>query len=99
MLYPLILKFEDRTLAEVLDIPLLPLVARRGPFRQLEYVREYVRDLGCSAILVEGGYVDRDYMQDHSVFYSTSFAQYPPVCRRLANFDGVPPPVQARTKC
>ena len=89
MSYPIILKFEDRPLAEVLDIPLLPLVARRGPFRQLEYVREYVRDLGCSAILVEGGYVDRDYMQDHSVFYSTSFAQYAPVCRRVHFFKGV----------
>src|SRR5437867_12174242 len=89
MSYPIIQKFEDRPLAETLKILLLPLVARRHPFRQLEYVRTYVRDLGCSTVLIEGEYVDRDYMQDHSVFYSTSFAQYPPVCRRLHFFKDV----------
>jgi len=89
MPYPAIQQFEKRPLAEVLKIVSLPLVARKKPFQQLEYVRQYVEDLGCSAILIESDYIDRDYMQDHSVFYSTSFAQYPPVCRRIHFFKDV----------
>jgi hypothetical protein len=90
MPYPDIQPFDKtRPLAEVLKIVLLPLVARKKPFQQLEYIRQYVEDLRCSAILIESDYIDRDYMQDHSVFYSTSFAQYPPVCRRIHFFKDV----------
>src|SRR5437588_399709 len=89
MSFPLIQPFEKRSLAEVLNIPLLPLVARRRPFQQLEYVRQYAQELGCSAILIEDDYVDRDYTQDHSVFYSTSFAQYTALCRRIHFFKDI----------
>jgi hypothetical protein len=68
---------------------MLPLVVDRQPFRQLEYIREYVGQLNCSALIVEDEYIDRDYMQDHSAFYAASFAKYKSSCRRVHFFTGV----------
>ena len=62
---------DDRTLAEILGLD-GPLTASPGEtHRQLAYVEKYVRDLGCRSVVVEEHYIDRDYMEDHSVFYST----------------------------
>ena len=81
--------FPASNLADFLKIERLPLIADRDPFRQLEYIRGYVEELGCSAMLVESGYIDRDYMQDHSAFYASSFANYGFKCRRIHFFVGI----------
>jgi len=67
-----------------------PAFSRGEPFRQLEYIEEYVRDRGCRALLIEEHYVDRDYIEDHSLFYSRSFFDYANSCRRI-HFFGVEP--------
>ena len=86
MSFPIVFNVPSSNLAGLLGIEPLPLVADKRPFRQLEYILQYVRKLGCSVILVEEEYIDRDYMQDHSAFYAASFAKYPPVCRRMHFF-------------
>src|SRR6266516_318213 len=63
-----------------------PAFAKPEPFRQLEYVERYVRDMGCKALIVEPHCVDRDYIEDHSLFYSRSFRGYPNHCRRIHFF-------------
>jgi hypothetical protein len=90
MAYLTVRDFPASNLAGFLEIPILPLVADRDPFRQLEYIRNYVAELKCSAVVVENKYIDRDYMQDHSAFYAASFANYAPFCRRVHFFAGVP---------
>lgn len=90
MPYPTVRDFPASNLASFLDIQILPLVADRDPFRQLEYIRKYVEELKCSAVLVEDEYIDRDYMQDHSAFYAASFAKYKSSCRRVHFFTGIP---------
>src|SRR5439155_1691200 len=42
--------------------------------------------LGCGTVVVEQRYIDRDYMEDHSVFYSKSLFPYPNFCRRVHFF-------------
>ncbi len=54
--------------------------------RQLRYVERYAQDLACQSLVIERSYVDRDYMEDHSVFYSKSLYPYPNVCRRVHFF-------------
>src|ERR1019366_10680056 len=46
----------------------------------------YAQELGCSTVVVEQRYIDRDYMEDHSVFYSKSLFPYPNFCRRVHFF-------------
>jgi len=89
MAHPTVAALPDSDFAGLLRIPLLPLVADRNPFRQLEYIRRYVKALECSAILIEDQYIDRDYMQDHSAFYAASFEKYDSTCRRLHFFTGI----------
>jgi len=42
--------------------------------RQIAYIESSVRKLGAQSFLVEERYVDRDYMDDHAAFYSSSLA-------------------------
>jgi hypothetical protein len=84
--YPVAHDLPASNLAALLKIERLPLIADRQPFRQLEYIRGYAQDVGCTALLIESDYIDRDYMQDHSAFYASSFADYGFKCRRLHFF-------------
>jgi hypothetical protein len=72
-------------LSQILSIP-SPALSRTSPHFQLEYIAEYARNLGCRALLVEKHYVDRDHIEDHSLFYSRSFFPYPNACRRVHFF-------------
>jgi hypothetical protein len=63
-----------------------PLVQPSRALRQFRYVEGYTRDLGCQSIAVEDQYIDRDYMEDHSVFYSKSLYPYANCCRRVHFF-------------
>lgn len=56
----------------------------RGP--QLEYVRNYLADLGAVSVIEEPSYFDRDYLAEFAAFYSTSARGYTNVCRRLHFF-------------
>jgi hypothetical protein len=55
-------------------------------FRQLNYIERYVGELGCLCVVVEEYYIDRDYIEDFSVFYSRSLYQYSNSCQRLHFF-------------
>jgi hypothetical protein len=53
---------------------------------QVQYIREYLRDLGAQSLIVESNYFDRDYLAEFSSFYSVSSRGYPNICRRLHFF-------------
>ena len=57
-------------------------------FRQLDYIQAYLKnaDIGCQSVLIEHPYMDRDYMEDHSVFYSRNLRPYANWCKRLHFF-------------
>ncbi|MBL8227251.1 MAG: hypothetical protein JNL98_02185 [Bryobacterales bacterium] len=78
--------FGDRSLADVLALDVPPFTSKAEAHRQLEYVEGYVRDLDCHSLVVEDHYIDRDHMEDHSVFYSKSLQPYPNACRRVHFF-------------
>jgi hypothetical protein len=54
--------------------------------RQLRYVENYARQVNCKSIAIEGRYIDRDFMEDYSVFYSKCFRHYDNSCRRVHFF-------------
>jgi hypothetical protein len=68
------------------------LAVRLPPFtssdvhQQLRYVDEYAKELGCASIAIESHYIDRDYMEDHSVFYSKNLVSYGNWCHRVHFF-------------
>jgi hypothetical protein len=75
------------SLAATLGIPLPPLSDPATAFKQLNALTAYARDtLAAQSILIENEYVDRDHMEDHSVFYSKSLTPYPNRCRRISFF-------------
>jgi hypothetical protein len=70
------------------------LLVDRPPIRQperlqLHYLKEYLSDLHCRAVLTENHYIDRDYMEDHSVFYSRNLYPYPNACKRAHFFSRI----------
>lgn len=68
--------------------------------RQLRYIDGYVRDpaLGCKTVVVEDHYIDRDHMEDHSVFYSKSLYPYPNSCLRVHFFSLKKKPLEAELR-
>lgn len=80
------LSFAQQGLAAALSLEAHPFISKPEAHRQLEYVEAYVRDLKCQCIAIEDHYIDRDHMEDHSVFYSKSLQAYPNYCRRVHFF-------------
>lgn len=82
------LSFEPTRLSDVLQIREPRLARRDRPHKQLDYVEDYVRaaQIGCRSIAIEDRYIDRDYMEDYSVFYSKSVHGYKNYCRRVHFF-------------
>ena len=74
-------------LGQVLEVP-KPLRDRETAHRQLEYVDRYVRqaEIGAKSIAVEEHYIDRDFIEDHSAFYSRNLTELPNYCRRVHFF-------------
>jgi len=62
------------------------LVESEWPPTQVEYLGIYLKEIGCKTILVEGHYMDRDYVYDVALFYSRSLRSYPNYCQRLHFF-------------
>lgn len=54
--------------------------------RPVDNIDRHIRQLGCHAIVIERHYIDRDYMEEHGVFYSRSLAEPPNYCERLHFF-------------
>lgn len=54
--------------------------------RQLRYIENYADQLNCKCFAVEPRYIDRDFMEDYSVFYSKCFIGYQNSCRRVHFF-------------
>ncbi len=71
----------------LLKIP-SPLIGSKRAHRQLETVEHYVRDpeLGARSVAVESHYIDRDFIEDYSVFYSKNLDHIPNYCRRVHFF-------------
>jgi hypothetical protein len=55
--------------------------------RHLDYFAEYFADIGAKTIVVENGYIDRDYLEDFAAYYVRCFRQYERHCTRLHFFD------------
>lgn len=56
------------------------------PPTQVDYIGFYLQRLGCQTIVIERHYVDRDFVDDHALFYSRSLRGYPNHCQRLHFF-------------
>ena len=54
--------------------------------RQCNYLGDYLKALGVSAIVVEGEYVDGDFLDDVAHYYVRCHRTYPRFCRRLHFF-------------
>src|SRR5205814_6619697 len=78
--------FRPRGLTRVLGLQKPPLVSPDEVYRQLNYVMKYVEEHGCRSLLVERHYIDRDYIEDHSVFYSRCLVPYTNSCQRVHFF-------------
>lgn len=62
------------------------LVAGVWPPRQLLYLGNYLKALGCRTVVWESHYIDRDYIHDMALFYARSLHGYPNHCQRLHFF-------------
>ncbi len=84
--------FKKEDFVDQLELEPPAFTTRRKAYSQLRYIAEYVSHpaIGCRSLLVEDHYVDRDHMEDHSVFYSRSLFPYGNVCRRV-HFFRLPP--------
>jgi len=80
------LPFDTVPLEQAIQLTVPPFVQAAKALRQLRYVQEYAAELGCKTLVVEQFYIDRDYIEDHSVFYSKSLYPYPNYCRRIHFF-------------
>ena len=82
----------ESDLADILGLELPPFRKAADVFHQLNYLVEYVCRSDITAngpnrsIAIEEHYIDRDFMEDHSVFYSRNLAATPNHCRRVHFF-------------
>lgn len=88
--------FAGEPLDELLKLQAPTFSSAREAFHQLSYVAEYASDLKCATLALESHYIDRDYMEDHSVFYSKALFPYENYCRRLHFFSAAQSDVEAR---
>src|SRR5258708_4041125 len=74
------------SLPELLQLANPPLM--RDGFPQLSYIERYLRSAEprCLSVVIERYYIDRDFIDDYSAFYSTSLYAYPNWCQRIHFF-------------
>lgn len=73
---------------------LLELQNRYGGSSDITILNEvlgHAVDLGCRSVIAEYRYLDADYRNEHSRFYSTTFRRYPSIAHRLHFFRGLLP--------
>src|SRR5688572_5410173 len=78
--------FASKPLANLLEVTPPPFARTKSPLRQLQYIEAYVKHQGCATVVVEGHYIDRDHIEDHSAFYSRNFVSYENYCKRAHFF-------------
>jgi len=54
-----------------------------------DYITGYAQSLGCTKMCIEKSYVDQDYLDDYSGYYSQCFNDYPRFCQRLHLFTDI----------
>lgn len=86
MAYPSFHQFGTKPLDTLLKIEPPSLAVGRDPLRQLKYIEQYVTQLECSSMVIEAEYIDRDYIEDHSIFYSRNRQSLPNFCTRIHFF-------------
>jgi hypothetical protein len=88
--------FGESSLASLLGFKKPPFAP--DAFRQLTYIEDYLKEEGCvcKSVLIERHYIDRDYMEDHSVFYSRNLYPYSNWCQRVHFFSLDPKEVKRR---
>lgn len=67
---------------EIANVP-TSLIKLKG---HCDYFQEYLSKIGAKTIIVEKGYVDRDYLEDFSGYYVRCFTRYDSKCWRLHFF-------------
>lgn len=67
----------------------LPLRESENALRQLALVEKHVRhpDLNAQSVVIEDHYIDRDFMEDHSAFYSKNLVPVSNFCKRIHFFN------------
>lgn len=53
---------------------------------QIDYIFRYLKDLKAYSVLLEFDYIDRDYLEDYSLYYVKCFKNYGHRCARLHFF-------------
>jgi hypothetical protein len=84
------LPFERGELQQQLELVPPPFAVEHKAFGQLNYLQRLLAeapdDSVCRSLVIERHYVDRDHMEDHSVFYSRNLGRYANYCRRVHFF-------------
>src|SRR5688572_7815648 len=94
------IRIEDLSTAALEDILHLsppPGIEAAAAFKQLRKIEDYVKDNEISArtAVIENHYIDRDFMEDYSVFYSRSLLPISNYCKRVHFFRGTPDEIKA----
>jgi hypothetical protein len=87
-----VVEFDRERFVDDLKIKAPPFSEAHKAHFQLRYLAAYVADeyIACKSLLIEEPYIDRDHMEDHSVFYSRNLFPYQNYCRRI-HFFRLPP--------
>ncbi len=84
----------EDSLASILGLAPPAFLTAASAFKQLNYIDDYLRrpdlppdpDATTRSLVIERHYIDRDYIEDHSAFYSKNVFPYPNHCRRVHLF-------------
>jgi len=63
-------------------------ISQQWPPQQTEYLRVYLKEMGCQTVVVEQHYVDRVFMHDNAIFYARNLRSYPNFTKRMHFFKG-----------
>ncbi len=62
------------------------MVSGQWPPPQTDYLRAYLKELGCKTVVIERHYIDRVFMHDNAIFYARNLRSYPNYTSRLHFF-------------
>ena len=62
------------------------IVQNTWPPPQVEYLRIYLKKIGCQTVIVENHYIDHVFIHDNAVYYVRSLRSYPNFTKRLHFF-------------
>jgi hypothetical protein len=77
---------ESVDLTELLGVHVPLVLESDAHHRQLRYIARYAMAIGAKSIAIEPFYIDRDFIEDYSVFYAKCLTALPNHCRRLHFF-------------